>query len=33
MGMPKPEYEVAPKDEVPIKKEPGMAKPPAGSDK
>ncbi len=28
MGMPKPEYEVAPKEEVPVKKEPGAAKPP-----
>ena len=33
MGVPKPDYEVAPKEEVPIKKEPGTAKPPLGSDK
>jgi dipeptidyl aminopeptidase/acylaminoacyl peptidase len=30
MGLPKPEYEVAPKDEVPVKKEPGTSKPPPG---
>jgi dipeptidyl aminopeptidase/acylaminoacyl peptidase len=28
LGTPKPEYEVAPKEEVPIKKEPGTTKPP-----
>jgi dipeptidyl aminopeptidase/acylaminoacyl peptidase len=32
MGVPKPEYEVAPKEEVPIKKEGGTTKPPLGSD-
>ena len=32
MGMPKPEYEVAPKEEVPIKKDETTSKPPQGSD-
>ena len=33
MGVSKPEYDVAPKEEVPIKKERGTTKPPSGSDK
>jgi len=32
MGVSKPEYDLAPKEEVPVKKEPAASKPPMGSD-